>query len=66
MSLLLARLSATPVVMFLSVGMTEGRADVVGIGLNGAAVDGVTHRVRKMYAVDPPNRFWPDPSIRTY
>lgn len=66
MSLLLARLGSSPVVPLLTVGTADGLALVVGVGRNGAAVDGVSHRVRKIYEVDPPNRFWPDPSIRTY
>lgn len=66
MSLLLARLSAAPVVVVFAAGFAEGQAEVIGVGQNGAAVDGATHMVRTSYAVDPPNRFWPDPSIRTY
>ncbi len=66
MSLLLARLSATPIVTILSVAMADGHSTMVGVGINGAAVDGSSHLLRTIYAVDPPNRFWPDPSLRTY
>lgn len=66
MSLLLARLSATPIVTMLAVATAAGQSSMLGVGANGAAVDGSTHLLRKSYAVDPPNRFWPDPSIRTY
>ncbi len=66
MSLLLARLSATPILPILATATAAGQAEVVGVGSNGAAVDGTTHLLRTSYAVDPPNRFWPDPSIRTY
>lgn len=48
------------------IGFCLGLATVVGTGLDGDAVGGARQLVRKVYETDPPNRFWPDPSIHTY
>lgn len=48
------------------VGLCVGQATVIGIGRDGDAVGGSRQMVRTVYETDPPNRFWPDPSIHTY
>lgn len=48
------------------VGFCLGLATVVGTGIDGDAVGGARQLVRQVYETDPPNRFWPDPSIHTY
>lgn len=65
MSLLLAR-GSQPIVVASGIGICEGFVTVLGIGLNSAASGGVRQMVRTIYETDPPNRFWPDPSIHTY
>ncbi len=65
MSLLLARLG-TPPLFVTGVGLCTGLATVLGVGSNGAAVSGSRTLVRTIYETDPPNRFWPDPSVHTY
>lgn len=49
-----------------AVGVCVGLASVVGVGRDGDAVSGSRRLVRTIYETDPPNRFWPDPSIHTY
>lgn len=65
MSLLLAR-GSQPITVVSGIGLCEGAATVLGIGVNSAAVGGTRQMVRAIYEIDPPNRFWPDPSIHTY
>ncbi|MDH5738721.1 MAG: hypothetical protein OEY77_00180 [Nitrospira sp.] len=50
----------------VGVGFCLGLATVIGVGIDGDAVGGTRQFVRKVYETDPPNRFWPDPSIHTY
>lgn len=65
MSLLLARLGE-PLTIVTGIGFCEGVATVLGVGIDGAAAKGSRQIVRTIYETDPPNRFWPDPSIHTY
>ncbi len=65
MSLLLSQLDGLLTVV-QAVATSDGTATVVGVGANQAAHGGVRQSVRKVYEVDPPNRFWPKASIHTY
>lgn len=65
MSLLLAELDGVLTVVE-GVATAVGFATVLGIGVNQAASGGVRQTVRKVYEVDPPNRFWQKDSIHTY
>lgn len=47
-------------------GQAVGLAVVLGVGIDGDAVGGTRQFVREIFETDPPNRFWPDPSIHTY
>lgn len=49
-----------------AIGLCVGRVTVLGVGLDGDAVGGSRTLVRTIYETDPPNRFWPDPSVHTY
>lgn len=49
-----------------AIGLCVGQATVLGVGRDGDAVGGSRNIVRTIYETDPPNRFWPDPSIHTY
>lgn len=65
MSLLLSQIGGALIVVE-GVASAVGVATVLGIGINDGAHGGIRQTVRKVYTVDPPNRFWPHDSIRTY